>query len=151
MTLVKPSTEFMLDMFLAKVHLCPKSLPPLAKKGYFYLAQSIDDMAASVRNGDMVGNGDINFVNPLSKAVLTLHLAMCLFKIMEIVGNGDIVGIGDINFVTLLSPAVLILHLAWCLFRIMDVVGNGHIVSNGDINFVTPLPQAVFTFGNVLF
>ena len=42
------------------------------KLGYFYLAQSIGDMAASVGNGniagngDRVGNGDINFVTPLS-------------------------------------------------------------------------------------
>ena len=34
--------------------------------GYFYLAQSIGDMATSVRNGYIVGNGDINFVTPLS-------------------------------------------------------------------------------------
>ena len=32
----------------------------------FYVAQSIGDMATSVRNGDIVGNGDINFVTPLS-------------------------------------------------------------------------------------
>ena len=33
---------------------------------YFYLAQPISDMATSIRNGDIVGNGDINFVTPLS-------------------------------------------------------------------------------------
>ena len=60
-------------------------------------------MATSVRNGDIVGNGDINFVTPLSQVVLTLYLAWCLFRIMEIAGNGDIVGNGDINFVTPLS------------------------------------------------
>ena len=35
-------------------------------KGYFYLAESIGDMATSVRIDDIVGNGDINFVTPLS-------------------------------------------------------------------------------------
>ena len=34
----------------------------LVYKSYFYLAQSIGDMATSVRNGDMVGNDNINFV-----------------------------------------------------------------------------------------
>ena len=34
--------------------------------GYFCLAQSIGDMATSAGNGDVVGNGDINFVTPLS-------------------------------------------------------------------------------------
>ena len=72
-------------------------------------------MATSVRNGDMVGNaGDINFVTPLSQAALTLHLAWCLFRTMEIVKNGDIVGNGD-------------------------KAGNGDMVGNGDINFVTTL------------
>ena len=66
-------------------------------------------MVTSVRNGDKVGNGDISFVTHLSLAVLTLYLAWCLFRIMEIVGNGDmvrnsdIVGSGNINFVTPLS------------------------------------------------
>ena len=66
-------------------------------------------MATSVRNGDIVGNGDINIVTPLYETVLTLYLAWCLFRIMEIVGNddtpgnGDIVGNGDINFVTPVS------------------------------------------------
>ena len=44
-----------------------------------------------VGNGNIVGNGDINFVTPLSYVVLTLYLAWCLFRIMEIVRNGDIV------------------------------------------------------------
>ena len=44
----------------------------LAHDGYFYLEQSTRDMVKSVRNsdivgiGDVVGNGDINFVTPLS-------------------------------------------------------------------------------------
>ena len=46
-------------------------------EGYFYLAQSIGDIATSVGNEDY-GNGDI-------------------------VGNGDISGNGDINFGTPLS------------------------------------------------
>ena len=65
-------------------------------------------MATSVRNGD------INFVTPLSKAVLTLHLAWCLLGIIEKVGNDDIVSNGGI-------------------------IGNSNIVGNGDINFVTLL------------
>ena len=40
--------------------------------------------ATSVRNGNIVGNGDINFVTPLSQAVLTLYLAWCLFRIIGI-------------------------------------------------------------------
>ena len=82
--------------------------------------------ATSVRDGDMVGNGDIDSVTPLSKAVLTLHLAWCLFRIMEIVKNGDIVENGDI-------------------------VGNDDIAGNGDINFLTLLSQwpiFKFPFGN---
>ena len=66
-------------------------------------------MVTSVRNGDIVGNGYINFVTHLSLAMLTLYLAWCLFRTMEIDGNGDIVrngdivGNGNINFVTPLS------------------------------------------------
>ena len=44
----------------------------------------IGDMATSVRNGAIVGNGDINFVTPLSLVVLTLYLAWCLFRIKGI-------------------------------------------------------------------
>ena len=54
------------------------------RTGYFYLAQSISDMATAVRNGNIVGNGDINFVTPLSQAVLTLYFAWCLFRIVGI-------------------------------------------------------------------
>ena len=45
---------------------------------------------------------------------MTLHLAWCLFRIMEIDKNCDTVGNGD-------------------------MVGNGDIVGNSDIDFITPL------------
>ena len=50
--------------------------------GYFYLVQSISNMATSVRYGDIVGKSDINFATPLSEVVL-VYLAWCLFRIME--------------------------------------------------------------------
>ena len=99
-----------------------------------------------VGNSNIVGNGNINFVTPLSKVVLTLYLAWCLFRILQIVENGDIVGSGDNNFVTPLSSVVLTLYLAWCLFRILQIVENGDIVGNGDRNnSVTPLSLVVLT------
>ena len=38
-----------------------------------------------VGNGGIIGNGDINFLTPLSEAVLTLYLAWCLFMIIGII------------------------------------------------------------------
>ena len=56
--------EHAVQNFTKEIEQC--FLEQIVSEGDFYLAQSIGDMATSVRNGDMVGNGNINFVTPLS-------------------------------------------------------------------------------------
>ena len=45
-----------------------------------YLAWCLFRIMEIDGNGNTVGNGDINFVTPLSQVVLTLYLAWCLFR-----------------------------------------------------------------------